>query len=417
MPRWGDWPFGSVITVRKWVIRLGLVVFGVLLATGIFFGALRLGVLPGLTADGRARSVDMGLIRFTAGLGDLFIHRQGKIAPPPDPYLVLSEHRLAWDSDGFRVPASAAAPESRFDVVALGDSYTESANVARPWPDVLAAQSGLSVRNLGFRGYGPVEESRVLRDYGVKNQPRLVIVGYFEGNDLSEVVSVRWRDPFVLPNIARAKFTPFDPNQAIWKSDHPGPFQYPIRLMLRGGERPMAFLDDYLAWQNADPETYTQSDNLIALETAFREMRDSVKDIQAAPGTGQASCLLVAYFPDKAHIYLPYVAEADRQAVVSTVETKSLQAPGSLITGGMIVMSTYEQIMARLGNHRDAVQMVAARLGVPFLDLTPAFQAGAERGEVLYYVYDTHWNQAGHDLAGRTIADYLATTPAPCASP
>jgi hypothetical protein len=58
--------------------------------------------------------------------------------------------------------------------VALGDSYTEAANVARPWPDVLAERSGLAVRNLGFRGYGPVEELRVLRDYGVKSNPRLV---------------------------------------------------------------------------------------------------------------------------------------------------------------------------------------------------------------------------------------------------
>ncbi|MFN8373969.1 MAG: hypothetical protein U0694_13965 [Anaerolineae bacterium] len=69
------------------------------------------------------------LVRFTVGIGDMFITRQGQIAPPENPYEVLSEHRLGYDDEGFRIPARSA---DTYDIVALGDSYTEAANAARP---------------------------------------------------------------------------------------------------------------------------------------------------------------------------------------------------------------------------------------------------------------------------------------------
>src|SRR5438477_532561 len=132
---------GSVTTspLRRWLARLALVLFGVALAALLFESFFRL--FPNLLPDGRARSVDLGTIRYTVGMGDIFVARPGVIEPPSNPNEVLSEHKLAWDADGFRVPARPAA---HYDVLALGDSYTEGPNVALPWPDVLAQQSGLA---------------------------------------------------------------------------------------------------------------------------------------------------------------------------------------------------------------------------------------------------------------------------------
>jgi acetyltransferase AlgX (SGNH hydrolase-like protein) len=44
---------------------------------------------------------------------------------------------------------------------------------------------------------------------------------------------------------------------------------------------------------------------------------------------------------------------------------------------------------------------------IQFLDLTPVFQDEAGLGAELYYPFDTHWNQLGHDLAAGTISKYL----------
>ena len=51
----------------------------------------------------------------------------------------------------------------------------------------------------------------------------------------------------------------------------------------------------------------------------------------------------------------------------------------------------------------------AAEVGMPMLDLLPAFRAEAARSGVpLYFARDRHWTPAGHALAAREVAQYLA---------
>jgi hypothetical protein len=389
----------AVPRAQRWLINFLLVLMGLALAGLLVVVLFR--VFPGLLPNGRARSVDMGVIRFTSGMGDMFFERPGLVAPPPDPYKVLSEHRLAWDADGFRVPAH---PSDHYDVVALGDSYTEAANVARPWPDVLADRSGLAVRNLGFRGYGPVEELRVLRDYGVKSNPRLIILAFFEGNDLNDVMTASSRE-FTLPELARRTFAPYDPNDPIWKSNNPGPFPLPVRFQINGKTHEMAFLDSYLSWLNAEREVFASSENMAKMGQVWNDM---------ARAAGSNACLAIAYFPSSPHIYAPYIVPQDRDRMMSTVQTMYLDRPGTEIQGKLHV-DTFQQAMALLDSQRDAVQDLAAQQGRPFIDLVPAFKQAAAQGKILYYTYDTHPNQSGHDLAGQVIADFLAQHPNPCA--
>jgi hypothetical protein len=49
----------------------------------------------------------------------------------------------------------------------------------------------------------------------------------------------------------------------------------------------------------------------------------------------------------------------------------------------------------------------AAEQNINYLDLTSHFQEEAAAGVELYYPFDTHWNQGGHDLAARTIGMYI----------
>ena len=48
------------------------------------------------------------------------------------------------------------------------------------------------------------------------------------------------------------------------------------------------------------------------------------------------------------------------------------------------------------------VESVAQRLGAPFIDLTPALRAAAERGPV-YFPREGHFDEAGADVAARAI--------------
>jgi hypothetical protein len=395
----GEHKLSSLARIREWLSRFALIVLGILSAVLLAEGLFRL--FPTLRPAGRLSSVDLGIIRFTVGMGDIFYVRPGVVAPPSDPDIVLSQHRLSWDADGFRIPTH---PSQQYAMLALGDSYTEAANVGMPWPDVVAARRGWTVRNLGFRGYGPVEEGHVLKEYGTKSSASIVIVGYFEGNDLNDVLSSK-EEQFILPGIARKAITPYDADKAMWQTDKSGPFQYPVRIKINGVIQELAFLDDHLSWLNGEYEAYARSKNLDELGKAWDVMTKAAPDM----------CLIIAYFPSAPHIYAPYVMPNDRPRVMSTLAEMRIGAPGApLGSEKMSPGSTYDTVMRRLNNQRDAVAALAARKGIPFIDLTPVFQAAAGRGTILYYAYDTHWNQAGHDLAGQEIANFLVQHPNPC---
>jgi hypothetical protein len=48
-----------------------------------------------------------------------------------------------------------------------------------------------------------------------------------------------------------------------------------------------------------------------------------------------------------------------------------------------------------------------AEQNINYLDLTSYFQEEAGAGAELYYPFDTHWNQSGHDLVAQTIAGHI----------
>jgi lysophospholipase L1-like esterase len=48
---------------------------------------------------------------------------------------------------------------------------------------------------------------------------------------------------------------------------------------------------------------------------------------------------------------------------------------------------------------------------IPFLDLTPALEQNAADGRAVYFPDDAHWNAAGHDVAARELAKFLALQP------
>lgn len=109
--------------------------------------------------------------------------------------------RYATDRFGFR----NATDLERADVVLLGDSYTEAAQVPLEvtFGQRLARDRGATVANLGRGAYGPQQELVVLRRHGLALHPRVVIWQLFEGNDLSDAEHyARWRDGAVAHEVS-----------------------------------------------------------------------------------------------------------------------------------------------------------------------------------------------------------------------
>ena len=105
----------------------------------------------------------------------------------PDDFLF---HRVegytgGHDAWGFRNPHK---PKSA-DIVCIGNSLTYgiSATAYDSWPAVLGRIRATSVYNMSLGGYGPIQYFYLMRTKAVELHPKVVIVGFYFGNDLLDV--------------------------------------------------------------------------------------------------------------------------------------------------------------------------------------------------------------------------------------
>ncbi|PJF32523.1 MAG: hypothetical protein CUN52_01215 [Phototrophicales bacterium] len=380
--------------LKKWAVNITIMLVSIIITVG----AIAL-LFPDLFNRAIAIITPAETIKFYVGMGDLFIAQPNSIAAPENPTEILAEYVLKWDDDGFRLPKN---PADEYPILALGDSFTEAPNVGTPWTDILADKIGMPVRNMGFRGYGPVEEAIIMREYATNTQADYVIIAFFEGNDISNAQSYTWQytdeNPFELPHITRQAMRDDARQVLLWTFEPPqgDTFKYPVTLNIHNTQAPMAFLEGYI-WNNV-----VSADDLEAsrpLEMTIQAWRD----IQAVAGE---ACVILAYLPSKETIYLPYVVEGDRDTI--------FENPMHLVLSDVRFLSivedpdgSYEKWYNGRYVIRDSIQRHAQAEGLAFIDLTPHFEARAQAGEILFYVYDTHPNQQGHDLIGTVLADAL----------
>jgi hypothetical protein len=48
-----------------------------------------------------------------------------------------------------------------------------------------------------------------------------------------------------------------------------------------------------------------------------------------------------------------------------------------------------------------------AKINVPYLDLTSNFNVHQSEQTPVFFIHDLHWNEAGHQLAGKKLADFI----------
>lgn len=378
--------------MKRLAVRVGLSLGGVLL--GLLLGLAVVQAFPQLLPPALRDPLSQRTrnrtweVTYTLTDGDLFYHQAGDVKPPAQNE-ILSQHSIYWDEDGFRQPALTA---EHYPILALGDSFTEAWMVAQPWTDVLAAELDTPVRNLAYRGYGPLEYRAMMEDFGT-GEHEWILMGFFEGNDLQNIAtSIQGRETGknVLADLLEEAF---DPPQIEVIENPEGNYRYPLALYIGSDFYELAFYDFYLWILNGEPETYAESRNL-------RELKTVLEDI--AEMSGEA-CLGFVYLPAKEHIYFPYAEPYGRRWIVENATYTEIGADGWL--SGEPHPENFEQMIGRFDNMRTAVAEVVTAVGWEFIDLTPVFQAA--QNQMLYLTYDTHWNQAGQILAGQTVADYI----------
>jgi hypothetical protein len=316
----------------------------------------------------------------------------------------VEPYRIEWvmDKDGFRNEKPAAAA----DIVVLGDSYLEyGATESDTFVGRLQAKlPRLSARNLGKSGYTVGQYTVALKRFGLQYRPKIAIMAFYEGNDVPEMRDyLSWqagRDGDVHRYLT--KFT----TDSLWRrymvavssvlvqvrkalADIAEIFLnklavvrgYPRRthpevaiLNLNGRIYPSLFIDKM-------PEVAV--DRMLATEEfrGIQEYLNQFRDICQA----NAITPILVYIPTPAHVYAGYTTKAS----------------------GSAWLHVHDRQMAVRENVETAVKILADRAGIEVISLTPVFGAAADKGNMLYYPLDAHWNAEGREVAASFIAEAL----------
>lgn len=267
--------------------------------------------------------------------------------------------------------------------VAVGDSFTWGTNVAaaETWVERLQDRLAAPVLNLGVRGYGPNQYQIVTEDHGLVHHPKVVIWGFFAGNDIANSADYAdWvaggkHDPDYIGRVAVAPG---------FLSQHVRLYELAKLLLHRGvyqqGSRalslPQAGGPSWLFYPQ-DLQTLADSSSpriARGWELTQEAIRETATTVEAAGAE-----LVILIIPAKELVYWPRISP-------------HLEDP-----------QTFD-----LGEPVRALDDFCQQEALHCLDLTPAFAEQTQAGAELYFRQDAHWNPAGHQLAADLLADYLA---------
>src|SRR5262249_34359281 len=92
---------------------------------------------------------------------------------------------MTYDSHGFRNPEGMRD----WEIAIAGDSFTELGFLRQEqiFTSVMGRLLGIRVLNLGVCATGPLTQLSYLREYGIADHTRNVMIVFFEGNDLADL--------------------------------------------------------------------------------------------------------------------------------------------------------------------------------------------------------------------------------------
>ena len=368
--------------------------------------------------------------RLRAGVNALNEWRHGDIVrmgyiPTPPTGGVLHHFRFQTDAEGFRNPGV----RERFDVAALGDSFTDAMTMAveASWPARLERNLGRTVQNYGTAGFGPQQELLVLKDFVARHRPRVVVLAFFAGNDIFDAeafdrfershgaltrVAPGWpikevvtrADTWYVTSAIHAlaasfrspKAEPDAPAEhlaALSRGDAPRYEHGRFFLDVNGHALQLALMPPYLNLLRFS-ETYLESRPGWALtQRAITDMRDATRRADAE--------FIVMFLPFKSQIALPTLERRYSRDQLDAAFRSAL--PGSPAPPSLETMD-----QNRLAQNR-MMRRLCEELGVPLLDVTDALQARFEQGENVYFTDDSHINETGHGVVADALAAFIAS--------
>jgi lysophospholipase L1-like esterase len=337
--------------------------------------------------------------------------------------VAASEYKVevAINAHGLRdVERPYEKPPGCSRVLALGDSFVEGYTVPLEQTVTRVLEARLSGRgcpvevlNGGTSGYSTDQEALFYEDEGAKYRPDLVLV-FFYYNDVLFNVRDRYGNgdpkPVLVSGTAGLEAVPAPgprppppPAEGAGAEGRAEPrgsalLQWVGSRLRRGAPRAYNALARLGLWAKALPKAPAEQLHVYRRH-ASPEIREA----------WERTSLILGSLRDEA---------AKNQAAVEIVYVPSRMEVSD--RDWSITQFEYQMRDTHWdrGEVLRRISGIAASLGIPFLDLTPALRArNSDLFGGPYFVYDGHWNRQGHEVAADEIARFLVSTKAlACAS-
>jgi len=226
---------------------------------------------------------------FALCVGELILRITNKGPTIPDEYLSFRMRpSFDYDAQGFRNPKVLA----QADIVAIGDSQTEGNNATREeaWPYILGGLANTSVYSMAVGGYSSIQYGHLV-DTAIQLKPKVVLIGWYLGNDLLETE----RYTYQLPAWESLRDPEYVPEDEIGDKN-----AYDFRTILGSGVRP-----DSLSYHILRIRMWIRSQSLLygLLGNATRSFREHIGVANTRTEKQDDIRSLSSDYPDLAYVY------------------------------------------------------------------------------------------------------------------
>ncbi len=339
-----------------------------------------------------------------------------------------TECTLSTDKFGFRNHSPLL---SRYDIVALGDSFTEGSNVSddRVWPVLLAKQLGENVYNLGMSGSDPVDYWLAFERFGVPLKPKTVVCAIYEGNDFRDklapgrirsieikrgadgkmdfvqkpktlgekmrelkktspvIMTLRkWLRLLLSREPAKGAVAAKSGSGSVSKSE--GGLSWLPVVRVEGGV--CYFMEEGRLWQIAEAgKGFKDTKGWLAAAEALRRLKKTCDTIGAK--------LIVCFVPSKEEMVLRLIPpeEIPAEGLREYVSLKSKWLPPA--------DELKKNIFANLGMREKTLRAFCAEEDVGFVSFSQPLLDAMKRGTQVYFSYDQHWTPDGHAVVAKAL--------------
>lgn len=324
----------------------------------------------------------------------------------------------AWieiNSAGFRdIEHAKEKPAGTYRIAVLGDSYAEALQVEIKdtfWWIMGEALGGcpalegkeVEVLNFGVGGYGTAQELMALRHKAWDYSPDMIVLAFLTGNDVMN--NVPDFDPYAL-----TPYFKYDGNGELYSD-----MSFRDTRSYKMKKRPA-----FLMLQKIINSSYLlQSVNNMRKKN--KQRRSPAPAVSPDSGSGLVkpghNVFEMIYFEPELEVWQRAwkVTEGIIEIMWKEISGKDTGFLLVTLTNPVQVKPRSEgrQPQALKYNEKDLfyperrINALSRRLGFPSLNLAPYFQRYADENNVLLHGSDGigHWNEKGHRLAGRRIAE------------